>query len=62
MLAQLDQQRINGLNLDSAGREGVGHAQQKARERKCILPQMVENSKDRKPLCLVKFGRMDEKG
>jgi hypothetical protein len=62
MLSQLDQRRINGLNLDAVGRQGVSHAQQKARETNCILPQKVENVQNRKPLCLVKFGRINEEG
>jgi hypothetical protein len=28
----------------------------------CILPQWNENVQNRKPLCLVKFGQMDEEG
>jgi hypothetical protein len=60
MLGQLDQQRIEGLHLDELVQQGVSQAQEDARKSECILPQVTENFEDRKPLCLVKFGRMDE--
>jgi hypothetical protein len=60
LLAQLTDQQIQGLDLNDKGRMDLENARKNAKKTYYNLPELIENTTDRKPLCLVTFGEASE--
>jgi hypothetical protein len=63
LLVNMKDEGLDLLGLDTSQLDGLRHAQQQLKDMKpnCYLPQPVESSLARKPLCLVQFGNAEQK-
>jgi hypothetical protein len=62
LLANMDNKRIQSLGINQSYADCLTQARDYAKNPKCWFPQIVDDSNDRKPLCLVKFGEAEEEG
>ena len=58
MIANLGDEKLKSLNIKNS--DGLKEAQGFAQQEECVLPQVLEAREDRKPLCLVRFGKVEE--
>jgi hypothetical protein len=61
IFAQMTPEKFQALNLNPLELHGVAQARNHAQESVWILPKLIiKNQDDRRPLCLVKFGELQE--